>query len=378
MSSIIQMNCYLESEYFSSLLLETPPLYPYQELSEILTAPLNRIWNIFTNHCDSSSTKIAEDLRIQQKLKRQMQHGLNQMEKEPFKPFEYRPAIQGWVGQQECIGSYQVGIAQNIGGRKEMQDEHLAISSTVSIGGQVYPFQLFAIFDGHGGKVAACFVRDHLVQTLKVALMEFNDGYLSDTGIWKALKITPVRLSQSFKEYCIFHNNEELANKCGTTLTASLILDQKLWSFNVGDSRIVLDNNGIFIQLTEDAKPGDIRYKKSIEKRGGIVQTNGRTPRACGISLARSIGDHVSKGVISSRSKITVKPLSEIQPDSHLMLCCDGVWDVARSKDIAMTVYTYKDPLLALSDLARNIIYSAYKSGSGDNLSCMVIKLDRP
>ncbi|OGN58689.1 MAG: hypothetical protein A3C42_01330 [Chlamydiae bacterium RIFCSPHIGHO2_02_FULL_45_9] len=50
----------------------------------------------------------------------------------------------------------------------------------------------------------------------------------------------------------------------GTTATVAMILDGKLWTANVGDSRTILDNG---IQLSEDAKPTDTHYRKGIENQ---------------------------------------------------------------------------------------------------------------
>ena len=68
-----------------------------------------------------------------------------------------------------------------------------------TVGGRSYPLQLFGIFDGHGGPYASQDVRDHLKGELEKALIEFNPQGLADEGIWKALKLTTVRLNREFK-----------------------------------------------------------------------------------------------------------------------------------------------------------------------------------
>ena len=49
-----------------------------------------------------------------------------------------------------------------------------------------------------------------------------------------------------------------------------MILDGNLWTANVGDSRTVLDNDGIAVQLTEDAKPEEPRYTKRLKNEADV------------------------------------------------------------------------------------------------------------
>ncbi len=351
-----------------------------------LTVCFNRVWNTFAGCINSyfkcfdsyptdngiSSDRefrlIQDESKISALLANQMQHGMRQMQQECVKRFQYQNAPAAWDMHEKRIGGYRVGISHAQGRRANMEDEHLATSFNLTIAGRSYPIQLFGIFDGHGGRDAARYVRDNLKRKLSQALVEFNPQGLSDAGVWKALKMTTVRLNRDFKNR--FGAN---AQDQGTTATIAMVLDQKLWTANVGDARTVLDNGGAPEQLTEDAKPADPRYRKGIEKRGGFVREVFGTPRVNGdLAVARAIGDHRFNGAISARSKITVKPLSEIQPGSHLILCCDGIYDVARTLDVVGAVHA--DRALAPGVLARNIVYSAYQSGSTDNLSSMVIK----
>ncbi len=57
----------------------------------------------------------------------------------------------------------------------------------------------------------------------------------------------------------------------GTTATFALTLNGKLWTANVGDARTVLDQQGVPLQLSEDAKPDHPRYRRGIEHRGGHI-----------------------------------------------------------------------------------------------------------
>jgi protein phosphatase 1L len=307
---------------------------------------------------------------IQGRIARQLQHSLQQMAQEPVKPFQYFNAPSDWSAHEEMVGGLRMGVSHAQGRRSSMEDEHLAVSFNLTIAGRNYPIQLFGIFDGHGGPMAARFVRDNLQRKLQEALIEYNQRGLNDAGIWKALKMTCVRLNRDFK-----NAHGQIADRQGTTATIAMILDHKVWTANVGDARTVLDNHGIPVQLTEDAKPSDARYKRGIEQRGGcVVDGAGNVLRVNGVlAVARAIGDHGLNGAVSARPKITVKPLSEIQRGSHLILCCDGIYDVSRTVDVVAAAHRHI--ALAPGILARNIVYSAYQAGSEDNLSALVVKI---
>jgi serine/threonine protein phosphatase PrpC len=306
---------------------------------------------------------------IQNRLTRQMQRSMGQMAKEPVKPMPYLIAPGSWDAHEEVVGGLNIGFSHVQGKRPTMEDEHLAVSFNLKVAGRDYPVQLFGIFDGHGGPLAAQFVRDHLKKKLQETLIEYNPQGLSDAGIWNALKMTSVRLNKDFKK-----QYKQIANSQGTTATIAMILDHKLWTANIGDSRTVLDNCGTPFQCTEDAKPQDERYKQGIEHRGGTVVDRAGVPRVNGVlAIARAIGDHGLNGAVSARPKITMKPLAEIQRGSHLILCCDGIFDVSGTVDVVKPTHQYRN--LPAKVLAGNITYSAHEAGSKDNLSAMVVKI---
>ena len=313
---------------------------------------------------------------IKRKLAKELATAQSQRNAETDKRFAYQLAtgdIQGSDGTSPTVERHNVfgrdvGVCHFIGRRKEMEDEHLATSFDLNVGGEVYPVSLFGVFDGHGGGQASAYVRDNLQKKLVEMLTRFCPNELTNEGIWNALKLTFVGL------------NKDLAHpRAGTTATVSMILDGKLWTANVGDSRTILDDA---TQLSEDAKPNDPRYRQGIEDRGGQVYHRfGDVPRINKVlALARAIGDHLIRGVddnrlrpVSARPKITMLALSEIEPGTHLILACDGIYDVASTRQVAKGIKGDKDG--STMQLAQNIVHSAYMAGSKDNLSALVVKL---
>lgn len=295
--------------------------------------------------------------RISSKLENQLARAQLQATEEPFKNFRYSTCYPHFKVESETkiIGSYEAAVSHSIGRRPTMEDQHLMTALNIQIEDRVYPIQLFGIFDGHGGGSASLYVKNNLEAQLKKTLEEFCARGLTEEAIWNALKFTFIRLNAEFPE-----------DDSGTTATVVMILDGKLWTANVGDSRTILDNG---VQLSEDAKPMDPYYKRGIENRGGSVfnkRVNGY------LAVARAVGDHWL-GSINPRPKITVCPLTSIPKETHLILACDGIYDVSSTQEMAAAVHSHKEQ--SAEEIAKGIVYSAYMAYSMDNLSALVVKL---
>jgi len=364
---LISLGCWKQTKHFSSDQMQKGAY-----AKDIILICLRSIISPkkLVNHLPKLLTPEIREQRIRKgtgliacKLYKELRFAKSQAAQEPDKAFQYFAASAEFEGKvlSGRIASYEVGICHFIGRRKKMEDQHLVTSFKLPIGNRSYPVQLFGIFDGHSGGAAARYMKKNLKYKLRKTLNEFCASELTNEAIWNALKISFIRLNQEFKN-----------SKSGTTATVVMILDEKLWTANLGDSRTILDNG---IQLSEDAKPANPRYQKGIEHRGGKVfskRANG-TQRVNGrLAIARSIGDH-NIGAISARPKITVYPLSEILNGNHLILACDGIYDVSSTRQVAAAVQAHKD--LPSAELAKNIVHSAFVAGSGDNLSALVVKL---
>lgn len=309
---------------------------------------------------EQRENRIREPHDIPHRLNRERVAAEAQMNTEPEKLFKYKETPTNFVFTETRQGT-GVGVASHIGGRQYFEDRHLAHSFVIRHADRDYPVQAFGVFDGHGGGVAAEFVRDQFVQKFTALLGRFG---LEEAGIWNALKLTFVELNQEFKQA---HPNARL----GTTACMAILLNNQLWCANVGDSRAVLIHNGRATQLSDDAKPGDPKYQAGIEHRGGRVM-DGRINWE--LAVARAIGDHHVRGV-SARPKIMKIPLADVASGGHLILGSDGFWDVTSSRQAARAVR--RNPILPGQEekAAQNFVYSAGQVGSTDNTTVMVVTI---
>ncbi len=321
------------------------------------------------------------------------------------------------------LGPLPIGVCHFQGNRPEMEDEHLFKQITVTIAGKPYTAQIVAIFDGHGGAMAAKYLKENLADQLAQCLQQEHNSRGRDVNRYdvnRALKNAVFLISEDFKRENADKPSPGIPGQMiaeqGATAIITLNLDGNLYAANTGDARafLVRRSDGEITALTKDAKPDDPDDQLSIEKRGGFVapgRVDGTQVRAVAringyMATGRAVGD---MGVpVSSVPRVVDVPISAIEDDTVLFLTCDGPFEidrynhpsqVATTKDFAriakdvlplyLGMKTFPTTQEKLSLLARDLVYSCYithdedpqakpdKAGSGDNLSVAVTLLKK-
>ena len=273
--------------------------------------------------------------------------------------------------------AYDYQVCHLQGRRHEQEDKHIATSINITILGQEKNATIFGICDGHGGSEAADFVTKNLPNEFQSQIELMRDVcshsldskgkkiiWTPEAIIWNALKMTFVTLNKNVQ--CV----EKMS---GTTAAIAIIIEDDCWIANCGDSRIAINANGTMIAMTEDMKPDNNR--KRILKRGGYVLPCGERYRLNGmLATGGAIGDHNSVGPgVSARPVITKVKLSDLPQHSELIICCDGIYDVASTQQVVNKVQELRNfPKLPK---AAAIASLAYKADSEDNLSCCIVNL---
>lgn len=126
-----------------------------------------------------------------------------------------------------------------------------------------------------------------------------------------------------------------LAEAKGCTANVSLIKDGIIYCANAGDSRCVIAQKGLAIDLSHDHKPDNETEKSRIYKAGSEV-TEGRVDG--NLNLSRSLGDLKYKRkthLPPEEQPITGYPdikEHKITPDDDFMvMACDGIWEAKTS-----------------------------------------------
>ncbi len=256
-----------------------------------------------------------------------------------------------------------------------MEDRHIA----QTIGG----LSFFGVYDGHGGIAAADYARENLYKNFLKAQGE-------TTG--QRLKNAFLKTDKDFLE---------LEKNSGTTAVVAVIdaIKKKLYIANAGDSRAMLIHNGQ-VSVTKDHKPEE-EEKERIERAGGFVAEGKIWVNHYYLAVSRAIGDSDFKGsgVISDPDIYE----SSFDKDDVLILACDGLWDVMLNEEVADFVYKQfnknkideetKEQILKEGAereeevkyeesnneqaklVARALCNEAYKRGSTDNISVLIVKV---
>uniref|UniRef100_A0A7I4BQP8 protein-serine/threonine phosphatase n=1 Tax=Physcomitrium patens TaxID=3218 RepID=A0A7I4BQP8_PHYPA len=215
---------------------------------------------------------------------------------------------------------------------------------------------LFGVFDGHGGSRAAVYVKQNLFKNL----LE-HPQFVTDTKV--AIAET---YKQTDNEYLKSENNQH--RDAGSTASTAVLVGDRLLVANVGDSRAVICIAGKAIALSTDHKPNRSDERQRIEKAGGVVMWSG-TWRVGGVlAVSRAFGDRLLKKYVVAEPEIQDQLItSDVE---FLVLASDGLWDVVSNQDAVTMVQNVQDA----QEAAKRLTDEAYKKGSADNITCVVIR----
>ena len=208
----------------------------------------------------------------------------------------------------------------------------------------------FAVYDGHGtkGLQAAVGLRNEIRKRLysdKKLISGFKDLKKVES-YFKSLYRTIQKKLAGTNEY-------DLSGTCSISV---LLVDNKMFVINLGDSRCVLGQrkNGdenklgekIGVEMSIDQKPIREDEKLRIMDKGGevsdkltgaprVYRKNDEVP---GLAVSRSIGDIVAHEVgVSCEPEIFEK---ELDSDDHfIVIGSDGIWDAMSSCEVVGFIF---------------------------------------
>ncbi|KAF5790511.1 putative protein-serine/threonine phosphatase [Helianthus annuus] len=259
-------------------------------------------------------------------------------------------ASGGWKSED---GRLSCGFSSFRGKRATMED--FFDVKTCKIDGQTVC--LFGIFDGHGGSRAAEYLKQNLFNNLMM-----HPQFMTNTKM--ALSETYQRTDSEFLE-----SEKDNSSDDGSTASTAVLVGNRLFVANVGDSRTIISKAGKAIPLSEDHKPNRSDERERIENAGGVVMWAG-TWRVGGVlAMSRAFGNRMLKQFVVAEPDIQEQELGEEL--EMLILASDGLWDVVPNDDAVSLAQTEEEPEAA----AKKLIETAFSCGSADNITCIVVKL---
>ena len=214
---------------------------------------------------------------------------------------------------------------------------------------------LFCIFDGHGGNITAKLCSKKYPEIFRKCLLENLSDY-------------ELALRNSF--HLMDKEIEKInAKEVGNTGTVVFINNKLLYCANVGDSSCCLIGKTAEFITTED-KCTNKKEQKRIEKEGGKIIDD----RLGGIlAVSRGFGDFDLKNQGLSCEPHIFKKLLD-NTFHYCVLASDGVWDTMTPDDVSKIAYANKNNF---NNIAKIIVETAQERGSEDNISCIVIELNK-
>ncbi|KAK3141263.1 hypothetical protein QOZ80_4BG0331570 [Eleusine coracana subsp. coracana] len=246
---------------------------------------------------------------------------------------------------------FSYGYASSPGKRASMEDFYEA--KIDSVDGQLVG--LFGVFDGHGGAKVAEYVQQNLFSNLIK-----HPKFIADTK---------VAIDDAYKSTdSEFLESDTTQNQCGSTASTAVLVGDRLFVANVGDSRAIICRGGNAIAVSKDHKPDETNERQRIEDAGGFVMWAG-TWRVGGVlAVSRAFGDKLLKQYVVVDPEIR----EEVVDDTleFLILASDGLWDVVSNEEAVAMTRSIQDP----EEAAKKLLQEAYKRESSDNITCVVVR----
>nr|GME20953.1 probable protein phosphatase 2C 27 [Ipomoea batatas] len=261
------------------------------------------------------------------------------------------------------------GEWSDIGGRHDMEDTHICITDLAKsfgdgiLGEEAVSF--YGVFDGHGGKGASHFVRDHLPKII----VEDADFPLA---LEKVVTRSFMETDAAFAKSCSLDS----ALSSGTTALTAMIFGRSLLVANAGDCRAVLSRRGLAIEMSKDHRPCCSNERTRIESLGGFVDDgylNGQlgVTRALGDWHIKGLKEDDNSGPLSAEPELKLITLSK--EDEFLIIGSDGIWDVFRSQNAVDFARRRLQEHNNVKLCCKEIVDEAKKRGAIDNLTAVIV-----
>ncbi|KAL6655778.1 hypothetical protein ACP70R_006604 [Stipagrostis hirtigluma subsp. patula] len=292
---------------------------------------------------------------------------------------EEKAAMNSKVSDKEekVLTGIEADAAEDKGCRHTMEDAWVLLpdASTDSPGNLRCAH--FAIYDGHGGRLAAEYAQKHLHQNVIAAGLPRMDVKAAKKAIIEGFRRTDESLLQESTK----GNWQD-----GATAVCVWVLGQMVVVANAGDAKAVLarststDGDGVVdetksqlkaIVLTREHKAIFPQERSRIQKAGGSVGPNGRLQGR--IEVSRAFGDRQFKkvGLIATPD---VHSFELTYKDHFIILGCDGLWGVFGPSDAVEFVQKQLKETASASLAVRRLVKEAVRERRcKDNCTAVLI-----
>ena len=210
---------------------------------------------------------------------------------------------------------------------------------------------LAILCDGMGGHLGGSYAAQITIDTFeKEFKAKFNDDAKPETFFENTLRKSRQRMIQ-------FAERDKNLLDMGTTVTAAIILEERVFIFNVGDSRTYAFN-GLLHQVTKDHN-----------LRNHYIDVFGYSPE----EAAKVSGAMALTSALGPKKNIKVDSYIIKRSDilRYIILTCDGIHDYISKAMFSKIIEKSKE----LEPTIDQLIAHSIKGKSSDNLTVVIVDL---
>ncbi|XP_048412255.1 protein phosphatase 1F isoform X2 [Stegostoma tigrinum] len=251
--------------------------------------------------------------------------------------------------------------------RRKMEDRHVTLLDFNTLFGikDEKERAFFAVFDGHGGVDAAVYAATHLHVNFAHQKMSLTQP---EEALRQAFKQTDEMFLQRAKRKKL---------RSGTTGVAALVVGDTLHIAWLGDSQVMMVQQGLVVTLMDPHKPEKESEKQRIEDLGGCVVFLGCWRVNGTLAVSRAIGDIDQKPYVSGDADSASFKLNGTE--DYVVLACDGFFDgVEPSRVVDLVQEHLQENGGDGSTVAESLVAAAKEGGSNDNITVVLVFLRDP
>jgi len=246
----------------------------------------------------------------------------------------------------------KIGSATHAGKRRKINQDYLGFCLPKNKS-QISKGSLFVLADGmggySGGEIASKMAVEYLI----------NNYYTNKNN--KLIYLLRDLFRETNQNIFDLSQKVPALTGMGTTLTAVIVKNQKLYCAHVGDSRVYLISSNKMIQLTPDHS-----YVADLIRSGSITKEEAKNHPKRNI-ITRAVGADIKLKVDMIQKRIN------FQKTPYLLICCDGLYREVSEDLIIKTVFSLRDP----QSICDKLVMIANENGGSDNISVIVVLLTK-
>ncbi len=238
-----------------------------------------------------------------------------------------------------------IGVATDVGRVRELNEDNYCIVS-----GDI---KLFIVADGMGGHNAGEVASQIAVEKIKEHIIRYIPQEQEEQQIKGIIYEAFNRANRDIYNRA---KNEAECDGMGTTATAAIIIEERLYIGHIGDSRAYMIADGVIEQVTQDhSLVAELLRKGSISEREALQH-----PQKNIITRALGTDEGVKPDIYSV----------EFNESDILILCSDGLSNFVDKYELERCILEMEDS----QDCCDYLVNLANSRGGFDNITLIIVK----